>query len=258
MKKCTVFFASLALVFTACAAAPSDNAAATPTPTVMPAPTAASTSEATAVLVSTPVPTMVGYDEISFDDWRNGEGCRMPDYTFSAPHKPLPDEKVAWPTEGVPLCYNAQTLEEAAERFSTTVENLKALNPGCEDAYALDGMYYHLKIQAEPYTVPLNNVVTVKVRVPWLTWYDRSGSYEVPAGLNRQAQAALATAYFFEERYYGLHAGFMEWQSVDDGFWGTPEEGEIYTSFSEFSTFLHRVYSEKAFLCACRQCGCTV
>lgn len=72
---------------------------------------------------------MAVYDEVSFDDWRDGAGCTMPDYTFSAPHKPQPQEKAAWPTDGVTLRYNAQTLEEAAEIFHTTVENLKELNP---------------------------------------------------------------------------------------------------------------------------------
>lgn len=57
-------------------------------------------------------------------------GC--PDYTFSAPHKPLlqQGEKVVWPTEGVTLRYSADSLEEVAEIFHTTVENHKRTEPG--------------------------------------------------------------------------------------------------------------------------------
>lgn len=88
---------------------------------------------------------MAVYDEVSFDDWRDGAGCTMPDYTFSAPHKPQPQqgEKAAWPTDGVTLCYNAKTLEEAAEIFHTTVENLKELNPDWQDKYSrASGCYW--------------------------------------------------------------------------------------------------------------------
>ena len=77
----------------------------------------------------------------------------MPDYTFSAPHKPQPQEQVTWPEDGVTLRYNAQTLEEAAEIFHTTVENLKELNPDWQDKYSRAiGCYWALKVQAEPYT----------------------------------------------------------------------------------------------------------
>ena len=120
MKKYAVILSSLAFLLTACSAAPADSVSATPVPTETPAPTAPS---------PTPAPTMAVYDEVSFDDWRDGADCTMPDYTFSAPHKPQPQEQVTWPTDGVTLCYNAKTLEEAAEIFHTTVENLKELNP---------------------------------------------------------------------------------------------------------------------------------
>lgn len=75
---------------------------------------------------------MAAYDEVSFDDWRGSADCTMPDYTFSAPHKPQPQqgEKVVWPTEGVTLRYSADSLEEVAEIFHTTVENHKRAEPG--------------------------------------------------------------------------------------------------------------------------------
>ena len=67
------------------------------------------------------------------------------------------------------LCYNAKTLEEAAEIFHTTVENLKELNPDWQDKYSRAiGCYWGLKVQAEPYTLPMNNVVTVTVNAPWV------------------------------------------------------------------------------------------
>ena len=243
MKKLLAVSLVLTLL-TACASAPASDVAATPAPTATPTPTVAPTPEPTA----TPSPTMAAYAEVSFDDWQDGAGCTMPDYTFSAPHKPQPDEQVAWPTGGVALCYNAQTLEEAAERFHTTVENLKALNPDCEDAYARDGMYYHLKIQVEPYTLPTNNVVTITTGAPWVeNCYDRTGTYDVPASLDKQAQAALATAYYFQYHWCGMHGGFWPYESVD----GLPKwlrgyatDGALYTKFSEFSSFLHTVYSD--------------
>ena len=51
----------------------------------------------------------------------------MPDYTFSAPHKPQPQEQVTWPTDGVTLCYNAKTLEEAAVRAKSAIDEITPL-----------------------------------------------------------------------------------------------------------------------------------
>lgn len=155
MKKYAVILSSLAFLLTACSAAPADSVSATPVPTETPAPTAEPTPEPTATPSPTPAPTMAVYDEVSFDDWRDGAGCTMPDYTFSAPHKPQLQEQVTWPTDGVTLRYNAQTLEEAAEIFHTTVENLKELNPDWQDKYSRAiGCYWALKVQADPYTLP--------------------------------------------------------------------------------------------------------
>ena len=164
MKKYAVILSSLAFLLAACSAAPADSVSATPVPTETPAPTAEPTPEPMATPSPTPAPTMAAYDAVSFDDWRDGAGCTMPDYTFSAPHKPQPQEQVTWPTDGVTLCYNAKTLEEAAEIFHTTVENLKELNPDWQDKYSRAiGCYWALKVQADPYTLPMNNVVTVKI-----------------------------------------------------------------------------------------------
>ena len=115
MKKNFPILVSLVLL-TACTSAPADSVAATPEPTATPVITLEPTPS------PTPAPTMAAYDAVSFDDWRDGADCTMPDYTFSAPHKPQPQEQVTWPTDGVTLCYNAKTLEEAAEIFHTTVE----------------------------------------------------------------------------------------------------------------------------------------
>ena len=236
---------TVSLVFTllaACSAAPADSVTVDPAPTAMPVITPSPAAS------PTPVPTMAVYDAVSFEDWRDGAGCRMPDCTFSASHKPQPEEQVVWPAEGVTLCCNAQTLEEAAECFHTTVENLKALNPDCEDNYARDGMYYHLKLQAEPYTLPENNVTTVTVSAPWVeNRYDRTGTYDVPASLDKQAQAALASAYYFQYHWFGMHAGFMPFESVEGlpgWLQGYATDGAFYTKFSEFSSFLHTVYSD--------------
>ena len=109
MKKYAVILSSLAFLLTACASAPADSLAETSVPTETPAPTAEPTPEPTATPSQTPASTMALYEEVSFDDWRGDAGCRMPDYTFSAPHKPQPQrgERAAWPTDGVTLRYNA-------------------------------------------------------------------------------------------------------------------------------------------------------
>ena len=210
MKKNFPILVSLALL-AACSTAPADSVSATPVPTETPAPTAEPTPEPTATPSPTSAPTMVVYDEVSFDDWRDGAGCTMPDYTFSAPHKPQPQEQVTWPTDGVTLCYNAKTLEEAAEIFHTTVENLKELNPDWQDKYSRAiGCYWALKVQAAPYTLPVNNVVTATVNAPWVeSYYDRTEVCDVPASLDKQARAALASAYYFQYHWWGMHAGFM-------------------------------------------------
>lgn len=243
MKKYAVILSSLAFLLTACASAPADGVSATPVPMETPAPTAEPTPS------PTPAPTMAAYDEVSFDDWRDSADCTMPDYTFSAPHKPQPDEKVVWPTEGVTLRYSADSLEEVAEIFHTTVENIKELNPDWQDNYSRNGgRYWDLKVQAEPYTVPENNVVTVTVNAPWVEgYYDRTEVSDVPASLDKQARAALASAYYFQYHWFGMHAGFMPFESVEGlpgWLQGYATDGAFYTKFSEFSSFLHTVYSD--------------
>lgn len=244
MKKNFPILVSLVLL-TACTSAPADSVAATPEPTATPVITPEPTPS------PTPAPTMAVYDEVSFDDWRDGADCTMPDYTFSAPHKPQPQrgEKAAWPTDGVTLCYNAKTLEEAAEIFHTTVENLKELNPDWQDKYSRAiGCYWALKVQADPYTLPMNNVVTVTVNAPWVeSYYDRTEVCDVPASLDKQARAALASAYYFQYHWWGMHAGFLPYEKLDEpvGFFNyRAADGAFYTKFSEFGSFLHTVYSD--------------
>ena len=245
MKRKAIAVVGMLLLFSACASAPADSAAATPQPTATPVITPEPTPAAT------PAPTPAVYDAVSFDDWRDRADCQMPDYTFSAPHKPLPQqgEKVAWPTEGVTLRYTADSLEEAAELFNATVENIKELNPDWQDNYSRNnGRYWNLKVQAEPYTVPMNNVVTVTVNAPWVeSYYDRTEVSEVPASLDKQAQAALASAYYFQYHWWGMHAGFMPCEKLDKpvGFFDyRAADGAFYTKFSELNNFLHTVYSD--------------
>ena len=226
MKKYAVILSSLAFLLTACASAPADSIAAASVPTETPAPTAEPTPEPTATPSPTPAPTMAVYDEVSFDDWRGSADCTMPDYTFSAPHKPLlqQGEKAAWPTGGVTLRYSADSLEEVAEIFHTTVENIKELNPDWQDNYSRNGgRYWNLKVQAEPYTVPENNVVTVTVNAPWVEGcYDRTEVSDVPASLDKQARAALGLgAIIFSTIGLGCMRALCPsslWRACRDGF----------------------------------------
>lgn len=256
MKKKLIALSLVLAMLSACASAPSDTAVPTSAP--IPTPTATPTPAATPVLTPspqpseepTPVPTMVSYEPVSVDSWLANANCRMPDCSISAPAdgKPRLDKMVAWPEEGVTLCYTCQTLEEAAEAFDTTVDELKALNPDWEENFARDGYFYQLKVQAEPYILPQNDVVWVKVRAPWAE-YGYKTVYEVPASLDRQAAAAMGMAYYFQQNFCGgLHAGSLPYESaegVDPRFSVRAVDGALYTKFSEFDNFLHAVYSDK-------------
>ena len=197
MKKKLIALSLVLAALSACASAPSDTAVPTSAP--MPTPTATPTPAATPVLTPspqpseepTPVPTMVSYEPVSVDSWLANANCRMPDCSISAPAdgKPRLNKMVAWPEEGVTLCCTCQTLEEAAEAFDTTVDELKALNPDWEENFARNGYFYQLKIQAEPYILPQNDVVWVKVDAPWAECGYKT-VYEVPASLDRQAAAS--------------------------------------------------------------------
>ena len=236
MKKNFPILVSLVLL-TACTSAPADSAAATPEPTATPVITPEPTPS------PTPAPTMAVYDEVSFDDWKALSVYPMPDYTFSAPHKPQPQEQVTWPEDGtVRLCASWNgTLEEAAETFGIPEEELQAMNPDC----AWDGRYDDIRLQVKLYTLPYNNVVTVTVTRP--QWDSYCTKFDVPASLDKQAQAALATAYAFQYRYYGMSTGFYPSESVDDprGYYTSrAADGAAFVKYSDLDSFLHTVYSD--------------
>ena len=236
MKKNFPILVSLVLL-TACTSAPADSAAATPEPTATPVITPEPTPS------PTPAPTMAVYDEVSFDDWKALSVYPMPDYTFSAPHKPQPQEQVTWPESGtVRLCASWNgTLEEAVETFGIPEEELQAMNPDC----AWDGRYDDIRLQVKLYTLPYNNVVTVTVTRP--QWDSYCTKFDVPASLDKQAQAALATAYAFQYRYYGMSTGFYPSESVDDprGYYTSrAADGAAFVKYSDLDSFLHTVYSD--------------
>ena len=236
MKKNFPILVSLVLL-TACTSAPADSAAATPEPTATPVITPEPTPS------PTPAPTMAVYDEVLLDDWKALSVYPMPDYTFSAPHKPQPQEQVTWPESGtVRLCASWNgTLKEAAETFGIPEEELQAMNPDC----AWDGRYDDIRLQVKPYTLPYNNVVTVTVARP--QWDSYRTKFDVPASLDKQAQAALATAYAFQYRYYGMSTGFYPSESVDDPrryYTSRAADGAAFVKYSDLDSFLHTVYSD--------------
>lgn len=236
MKKNFPILVSLVLL-TACTSAPADSAAATPEPTATPVITLEPTPS------PTPAPTMAVYDEVLLDDWKALSVYPMPDYTFSAPHKPQPQEQVTWPESGtVRLCASWNgTLKEAAETFGIPEEELQAMNPDC----AWDGRYDDIRLQVKPYTLPYNNVVTVTVARP--QWDSYRTKFDVPASLDKQAQAALATAYAFQYRYYGMSTGFYPSESVDDPrryYTSRAADGAAFVKYSDLDSFLHTVYSD--------------
>ena len=243
MKKYAVILSSLAFLLTACASAPVDSVSATPVPTETPAPTAEPTPEPTATPSPPPAPAMAVYDPVTVDDWKALSVYPMPDYTFSAPHKPQPQEQVIWPEDGtVQLCASWNgSLEEAARTFGVSAEELQAMNPDC----AWDGRYDDIRLQVKPYTLPYNNVVTVTVTRP--QWDNYHIKFDVPASLDKQAQATLATAYAFQYRYYGMSTGFYPSESVDDpqGYYTSrAADGAAFVKYSDLDSFLHTVYSD--------------
>ena len=239
MKKLLAVSLILTLL-TGCATAPADSIAATPAPTATPVITPEPTPSPTSA------PTMAAYDPVSLDDWKKQSVYPMPDYTFSAPHKPLPQEQVTWPESGtvrLGASWNG-TLEEAAETFGIPAEELQALNPDCK----WDGRYDHILLQEEPYTLPYYNVVTVTVTEP--QWESaRTMQFEVPASLDKQAQAALATAYFFQYHYYGMSTGFGPYEEVsgasDERHRYRASDGAAFVKYSDLDSFLHTVYSDE-------------
>ena len=63
----------------------------------------------------------------------------------------------------------------------------------------------------------MNNVVTVTVNAPWVEgYYDRTEVCDVPASLDKQARAVLASAYYFQYHWWGMHAGFMPYEKLDE------------------------------------------
>ena len=94
----------------------------------------------------------------------------------------------------------------------------------------------------------MNNVVTVTVNAPWVeSYYDRTEVCDVPASLDKQARAVLASAYYFQYHWWGMHAGFLPYEKLDEpvGFFNyRAADGAFYTKFSEFGSFLHTVYSD--------------
>lgn len=238
MKKNFPILVSLVLL-TACTSAPADSVAATPKPTATPVITPEPTPS------PTPAPTMAVYDEVLLDDWKALSVYPMPNYTFSAPHKPQPQEQVTWPESGtVRLCalWN-RSLEEAARTFGVSAEELQAMNPDC----AWDGRYDDIRLQVKPYTLPYNNVVTVTVTRP--QWDIYRTKFDVPASLDKQAQAALATAYAFQYRYYGMSTGFGPCEEVsdapDDLHCYRATDGAPFVKYSDLESFLHTVYSDE-------------
>ena len=244
MKKLLALSLSLTLL-TACASAPADSIAATPEPTAAPVQTAEPAPEPTLAPSPTPAPTMTVYDPVSLDDWKSTTAYPMPEYSFSAPHKPQMEqkEKVQLPESGTVQLRAGwnRSLEEAAETYGIPAEQLQAMNPD-----ATWDRYEYILLQEEPYTLPNHNVVTVTVTEPqWESF--RTMQFDVPASLDRQAQATLATAYFFQCHYYGASTGFSPLEEIDNpqgDYYYRAVAGAAFAKYSDLESFLHTVYSD--------------
>ena len=226
------------VLLAACGSVPAGSASALPTPTETPTPTA----EPTEAPSPTPAPTMTVYDPVTFEDWLAGAGCAMPSYTFSAPHAPQAPEKTAWPEGDVTLYAEwRSSLEEAAETFGVPAETLRVLNPD----YAWDGTWGEIRLQEEPYSLSYDLVTTITVKADWPGTFTEKVDF--PSSLDKQAQAALATATFFYYNYYGLGSGYGPGEKVEDPekwYYYRAVEGAPFVKYSDFTHFLGRFFSD--------------
>ena len=104
-----------------------------------------------------------------------------------------------------------------------------------------------MSIHAEGYVLPKISVQQVTVEVPWVaSLYDRSASYIVPAALDEQAAAALASAHYFLAHHHGAHHG-IDPSEYDEATWSyTSTEGALYVRYSELEQFLNCIFTHEA------------
>lgn len=181
--------------------------------------------------------------EVSLEDWRAAMPANAPVFTF-ADAEPALNKDVLWPDQ-VELIVRAWqgTLEEADAAFGLPAGSFSELDD--PDYPPPEGA---MSIHAEGYVLPKISVQQVTVEVPWVaSLYDRSASYIVPAALDEQAAAALASAHYLLAHHHGAHHGLepSDYDNATDSYVVT--EGAMYTRYSELEQFLGCVFTPGAY-----------
>lgn len=149
-------------------------------------------------------------------------------------------EGINWPEEGLVLrlaSWNG-TLQELADRLGITLEELEALNPDPMISASGD-TYYQLQIQAEPYMLPKIPMQKVEVHVKdVMPQFQELYRFPLPADLDQQAAAVLATAQCFLQDHYGLHLGIEPAERDPDTGYYTVTEGALCTRYSQLEEYL--------------------
>ena len=244
-----------ALVLTGCAARPRSGAetptaapsasAAEPTPDAAPQPTAEPAP------APSPAPAAAMPPEVPLETWAAAMP-RQPEYTIATAEAAIDrsDARIAWP-EGLTL-YMAPwtgTLEEAAAAYGIPLETLTALNPDAQRQDLGNGMsaYTDLKLSDGPCELPREPVKLVTVSTPWVEFRaEQSNTYEVPAALDDQAAACLATAYDFIQEHARMHVGIDPSEPLADGPWYASTDGALFTRYTDLEQYLLTIFTPEA------------
>ena len=191
----------------------------------------------------TPAPTpSPAPKEVSLEEWRAAMPANAPSFSHESIDLTL-DEQVLWPEQVELLIWAWEgTLEEADAAFGLPAGSFSELND--PDYPPPEGA---MSIHAEGYVLPKISVQQVTVEVPWVaSLYDRSASYIVPAALDEQAAAALASAHYFLAHHHGAHHG-IDPSEYDEATWSyTSTEGALYVRYSELEQFLNCIFTPEA------------
>ena len=244
-----------ALVLTGCAARPRSGAetptvapsasAAEPTPDAAPQPTAEPAP------APSPAPAAAMPPEVPLETWAAAMP-RQPEYTIATAEAAIDrrDARIAWP-EGLTL-YMASwtgTLEEAAAAYGIPLETLTALNPDAQRQDLGNGMsaYTDLKLSDGPCELPREPVKLVTVSTPWVEFRaEQSNTYEVPAALDDQAAACLATAYDFIQEHARMHVGIDPSELLADGPWYASTDGALFTRYTDLEQYLLTIFTPES------------
>lgn len=211
-----------------------------PISTPAPAPTAAPQPSPTPDLTAAPEPS---YTPVSLDAWLANMPENAPNFSYASGDLDV-DEDVSWPeTVKLKIYYWSGTLEEAAEAYNIPWETFQAMNPDPEIS-DYSGGYYNLCLD-DTYVLPQIEMQDVTVETPWVafTRTEMVNTYTVPAALDEQAAAAMASAYDFLYEHYGMHIGIDPSEFQEEEGYYISTDGALYTRYTDLEQYLGNIFS---------------